>query len=227
MSINRWGGIVMGYITTKEMSEYKKCLSSNIKDTDTLLRLKYTNALLILLRYLYDTGIIYEYEKFVERQKNSIKDPIALNGNYYENDDILALKSKGITDKDKQINELMYLPKYADIVDWSNIEPNLTYMDGDTMGEEFRGEKYKFIIDQRKTKFKRIHNKLYDKVIVSIYQYNNDIEDYQKVATGSFYYYSGSKYQYRYMNLYDTDGTLLPDIDNRSEYSQDNSSKTR
>lgn len=218
----------MGYTAYREMQEYKKSVLSLVRDNEVLLREKYSKALLILLNYLYEKGIIYNYHKFLQSQSDVIKDPIAPNGVYYENNDILALKSKGITDRDKQIKQLILMPKYSDKLSWDEWEPNMVIMDGSSsMTDEFSGETYMFVLEELKEKIKRINSKLYDRVIYTIYKFNEDIDDYDKVGIGSYFYRSGSMYKYRYMNLYDELGVLLPDLDHSMEYSADNSAKNR
>ena len=95
-------------------------ITPNVRDQEDILKEKYGNAASIALVYLYDSWKIHDYEKYLDRQASNkvINTPIALNGDKYELVDLLALKSKGIKDRDEQILQLALTDKYAIYVDW-------------------------------------------------------------------------------------------------------------
>ena len=215
----------MGFNPPREIeSERSGYEAKNIREEEDLTREKYGNAAKILLCKLYDDWTIHDYEKFLARQADDkvIFDPLAPNYTKYELDDLLALKSKNITDFDKQIKILSKRTKYTEIIDWSETPPNMTIRKGTTMDFEYMDETYKFLMTERKVGFKKIYGLAYDKVIVDVYKSANSPIKYKRVATASFYYYSGSRFLLRYVTLYNDEGGEILDWSHITEYNIDN-----
>lgn len=195
-----------------------------VPDEQDRLRSKYYDASLIALNHIYESLSTYPYDEFIYNQSdsNTISSPLAPNGLKYELNDIKSLELLDITDMDKQIDILKTYDKYLDeSTDWTTIAPLYLYLDGDKMTIPFEGEFYKFYMDTRIVKSKKIDRRYYDKIIMSIYKSIEEDGEYDKVATVALYYRSPSDYRQRYVTLYNEDGNEILDYGHLIEYNRD------
>ena len=219
-------GSALGQITM-----IKESYSVTQKNEIDLLREKYMDAGIMALNYIYESGAIEAYEKYQKGQEagNVLTGYTAPNGLSYELDDIKSLESLGIYDREEQILQLNTLGKYTIKEDWSSRLPNLLLMDSNSMRDlRYVDEKYKFVMSDRKARFKDIKSTMFDQV--QLYIYKKSIDDYtewnnkNQVALASYYYLSPTKNIRRYINVFRVEGLNLieyPDWSHIEEFNQD------
>lgn len=194
----------------------------SVTNEDAYLRNKYTDAVLIAMRMMYDDWTIHDYEKYLKRQanENTISEQ-APNEDYYERPDILAKKSKGI-ERDEAVRQLRNTSKYTTVIDWSHTRPNYLHLTGKQLNEyKFKDEDYEFYLVERIPDYKRISSLMYDKLVVQVYMKPKNSTEYNHVAVVHLYYYSGSRYVRRYTNLFTEDDRELVDPTHYNEWLYD------
>ena len=219
-------GSALGQITM-----IKESYSTTQKNEIDFLREKYMDAGIMALNYIYESGAIEAYDKYLKGQEvgNVLVGYTAPNGLRYELDDIKSLESLGIYDREEQILQLDTLGKYTLKIDWSTRLPNLLVMDFNSMRDlRYMNEKYKFVMNDRKTQIKDIQSTMFDQV--QLYIYKKDIEDYtewnnkDQVALASYYYLSPTRNVRRYVNVFRMENFNLieyPDWTHIEAFNQD------
>ena len=205
--------------------------SHGYKNEFDILRDKYSDAGIAALNYIYESGAIEVYDKFLERQQpeNVLNSYTAPNGLKYELNDIKGLESLGIYDREEQISYLSSLGKYKYTEDWSNRLPNLLYLDFNSLKDlRYTDEKYKFELTMRKPKIKDIQSTMFDQVQLYIYKKTTsdqtDWSDKDKVAITSYYYLSPTRHLRRYTSIFRVEENNLieyPDWNHIEDYNTD------
>ena len=218
----------MGFDPVNEIGSERSGWIKNNTDSIEADRIKYTEAVLCMLRWYTDTWQFHQYDRYVESQKTeNVIDIEAPNGDHYTKDDIKAKHSKGI-EREDAIDILKTTDKYTVVKYSEDGFPNVIETNGEKMDYKFWNEEYKFEIE-REPNFKKIKRVWYDKIAVTVYLKHTVMgtDYYDKKAYVAIYYHTPSKYQKRYTNLFDDNGTELIDMTNISEYQYDQSRKEK